>query len=55
MGKKLLVIFGIAAVAGYLFRDRIIATGLALVEKANGLFAEDDSDDLFLEEENHVS
>lgn len=50
MGKKLLVIFGIAAVAGYIFRDRIAAGALALVEKANSLFAEDESDDLFIDE-----
>lgn len=47
MGKKLLVILGAVAVAGYLFRDRIAAGALALVEKANSikadLFAEDES------------
>jgi hypothetical protein len=44
VGKKLLVIFGIAAVAGYLLRDRIAAGALTLVEKANGLFTEDESE-----------
>jgi hypothetical protein len=37
VGKKLLVILGIAAVAGYLFRDRIIAGGLTLAGKVNQL------------------
>lgn len=50
MGKKFLVILGIVALTGYLFRDRIAAGALALVEKANGLFAEDETDDLFIDE-----
>ena len=35
MAKKLLVIFGIAAIAGYLFRDRLIAGALDLGGKLN--------------------
>lgn len=58
MGKKLLVILGIAALAGYLFRDRIIAGALTLVEKANQLsvavgehlFADDETHDVFIDE-----
>lgn len=51
MNKKLLAILGIAALAGYLFRDRIAAGALALVEKFNSL-ADDETedDDLFLDE-----
>ena len=45
IGKKLLVLFGIAAVAGYLFRDRIAAGMLTLTDKANGLFVEDEAED----------
>lgn len=47
MTKKLLVIFGIAAVAGiagYMLRDRIIAGALALADKLNSL-ADDPSED----------
>lgn len=35
MGRKLLVVLGLAGVAAYLFRDRIAAGALLLVEKAN--------------------
>lgn len=41
MRNKILVIFGIAAVTGYLFRDRIAAGALALMEKVNGLSKDD--------------
>jgi len=40
VGKRLLVILGIAAVAGYLFRDQIIAVGLELGAKLSD-FKED--------------
>lgn len=51
MGKKLLVILGITAIAGYLFRDRVIAAGLDLGAKLNAAkeslgWVEDDSPDL---------
>ncbi len=55
MGKKLLVILGVAAVAGYIFRDRLLAAAVDLMERANGLFVDDDSDDLFLEEDVNVN
>ena len=45
MGKKLLVILGLVAVAGYVFRDRIITGAVNLVEKANSLFADDASEE----------
>lgn len=44
MGKKLLVILGIAAIAGFVFRDQIAAGALALVEKFNSL-ADDPTED----------
>jgi hypothetical protein len=50
MGKKLLVIFGIVALTGYLFRDRIAAGALALVEKANSL-SQAVGDHLFVDDE----
>lgn len=51
--KKLLVILGILGVSAYVFRDRIAAGAVLLVEKANGLshavgqrlFVDDESDD----------
>jgi hypothetical protein len=53
MGRKLLVVLGLAGVAAYLFRDRITAGALLLVEKANqasdkvgsALFADDWSEE----------
>jgi hypothetical protein len=53
MGKKLLVVLGLAGVAAYLFRDRIAAAGLLLVDKAqqatdkvgSALFADDWSEE----------
>lgn len=53
MGKKLLVASGVlatAAVAGYVFRDRLLAGALGLVKKANGLIVDDETDDLFIDE-----
>ena len=44
MSKKLLAILAIAALAGYLFRDRIAAGALALADKLNSL-ADDPSED----------
>jgi hypothetical protein len=45
VAKKLLVIFGIAAVAGYLFRDRIAALALDIGARINEIkqFREDDT------------
>lgn len=40
MGKKLLVILGIVAVTGYIFRDRIAAGAMALGGKISA-FVED--------------
>lgn len=43
MAKKLLVIFGIAAVAGYLFRDRVAGFVLDLGARINEIkMAQDD-------------
>lgn len=51
--KKLLVILGILGVSAYVFRDRIVAGAVLLVDKANGLsqalgqrlFTDDESED----------
>jgi hypothetical protein len=48
MDKKLLAGAGIVAAAvvvGYLMRDRIVAKGIELMDKADGLFLDDDDDD----------
>jgi hypothetical protein len=53
MNKKLLAAAGIvttAVVVGYLMRDQIAAKGIELMDRADGLFLEDDdSDDLDLD------
>jgi hypothetical protein len=44
VGKKLLVIFGVAAVAGYLFRDQVAAFVVDLGARINQIkMAQDDT------------
>ena len=45
MGKKLLLILSALAVVGYIFRDRVATAAVVLFDKANGVFAEDDTED----------